>query len=159
MNTANSGKSNIPYLVTKDIVFPQEGSYSFEIKFAYPYSGYYGTGFYGSYKNSEGNLLDAFKIWHVAGRQIEVSFWHENFNIPWDTKFHTVKYIFKRDKTSTSYLGDLYFYIDEKMVYSGRYDRKFEYIELGSRPFSQTVNDWTVLSLDYLRIFSIPDKR
>lgn len=150
---ANSGNGNIPYMVTKDIVFPQNDSYVLKIRFAYPYSGYYGNGIFGSYKNEQGDLLDAFRIWHVAGRQIEVSFWHENFNIPWDTNFHTVKLAFKKDRKSSSYVGKIALYFDDKLLYSSpSYDRKFEYIEVGARPFTPTVLDWNVLSLDYIKI-------
>lgn len=149
----NAG-ANCPYLVTKNVVFPQEGSYSFEVKFAYPYSGYYGNGIFAGYKNSEGTILNPFSIWNVSSRnQIEIAFWHENFNIPWDANYHTVKLVFNRDPLSVSYQGSLSFYIDGKLMYFAPvYDRKFELVELGHRPFAAEAYDWSDLSINYLKI-------
>lgn len=142
MTYSVTGVDYYPYLVSKDVVFPVNKSFTYELRFAFsPITET--TGIISAfYYDEDGIPHDIFST-RLGLNNIETRMWNEGTAIPFDSNFHTVKYIWNQEAgTVTSYVDGI-FGMQRGLPHPP------EYIEIGHKP---RVGWWGEMSIDYIKV-------
>lgn len=136
------GVDDYPYVVTKKVVFPIDKSFTYELRFAFPPITEI-TGIISAFYYDDAGIPHDIFSTRLAPGKIETRMWNEGTTIPFDSNFHTVKYVWDQDG------GTVSSYIDGEFGMQRGLTHPPEYIEIGHQP---RVGWWGDMSIDYIRV-------